>query len=141
MHPREIMQRRYRVLIAEPRDARGRDTDVLAEALRDAGFEVIDVGSFGVPAQVADASLQEDVDAVGILGVSGHVALVPQVVARLAADGRADALVFTAGTVAPDERATLEAAGVDRIVPTGASPSEVAAWLRESLSARESVAG
>jgi len=135
------MQRRYRVLIAEPRDARVRDTDVLAEALRDAGFEVIDVGSFEVPAEVADASLQEDVDAVGILGVSGHVALVPQVVARLAADGRADALVFTAGTVAPDERVTLEAAGVDRIVPTGASPSEVAAWLRESLSARESVAG
>jgi len=135
------MQRRYRVLIAEPRDARGRDTDVLAEALRDAGFEVIDVGSFEVPAQVADASLQEDVDAVGILGVSGHVALVPQVVARLAADGRADALVFTAGTVAPDERVTLEAAGVDRIVPTGAPPSEVAVWLRESLSARESVAG
>jgi len=135
------MQRRYRVLIAEPRDARDRDTDVLAEALRDAGFEVIDVGSFEVAAQVADASLQEDVDAVGILGVSGHVVLVPQVVARLAADGRADALVFTAGTVAPDERVTLEAAGVDRIVPTGASPSEVAAWLRESLSARESVAG
>ena len=135
------MQRRYRVLIAEPRDARDRDTDVLAEALRDAGFEVIDVGSFEVPAQVADASLQEDVDAVGILGVSGHVALVPQVVARLAADGRADALVFTAGTVAPDERVTLEAAGVDRIVPNGTPPSEVAAWLRESLRARESVAG
>jgi len=41
----------------------------------------------------------------------------------------------------PDARLTLEAAGVDRIVPTGAPPSEVAAWLRESLHARESVAG
>ena len=61
------MLRRYRVVIAKPGlDGHDRGAKVIARALRDAGFEVIYTGLFQTPEQVAEATLQEDADAVGL---------------------------------------------------------------------------
>lgn len=133
------MQRRYRVLIAKPGlDGHDRGAKVIARALRDAGFEVVYTGLFQAPEQVAEAALQEDVDAVGLSLLSGaHRTLFPQIVDALAERGRDDALVFGGGIIPGEDVAELEAAGVARVFGPGAALDEISSWLEEALDARE----
>jgi methylmalonyl-CoA mutase C-terminal domain/subunit len=134
------LNRRYRVVIAKPGlDGHDRGAKVIARALRDAGFEVIYTGLFQTPEQIAETTLQEDADAVGLSVLSGaHLTLFPKVVELLAERGRPDVLIFGGGIVPPDDLETLSAAGVARIFTPGAPLAEVTGWLESALDARES---
>jgi len=133
------MQRRYRVVIAKPGlDGHDRGAKVVARALRDAGFEVIYTGLFQTPAQVAEATLQEDADAVGLSVLSGaHLTLIPKVLEELAARGRAEVLVFGGGIIPDDDLATLESAGVAKIFTPGTPLADITTWLERELDERE----
>ena len=134
------MNRRYRVVIAKPGlDGHDRGAKVIARALRDAGFEVIYTGLFQTPEQIAETTLQEDADAVGLSVLSGaHLTLFPKVVELLEERGRSDVLIFGGGIVPPDDLETLTAAGVVRIFTPGAPLAEVTGWLESALDERES---
>ena len=65
------------------------------------------------PAQIVNAALQEDVHIVGLSILSGsHVALVTEVVERLAAEGLGDVPVVAGGIIPPADAEALRAAGV-----------------------------
>ena len=72
----EPMDKKIRILIAKPGlDGHDRGAKVVARALRDAGMEVIYTGLRQTPEMIAEAALQEDVDAVGFSILSGaHMA-------------------------------------------------------------------
>ncbi|HEX3246671.1 MAG TPA: cobalamin-dependent protein, partial [Chloroflexota bacterium] len=58
---------RPRVLIAKPGlDGHDRGAKVIVRALRDAGCDVIYTGIRQTPEMIAEAALQEDVDAIGL---------------------------------------------------------------------------
>ncbi len=99
-----MIDRKIRVLIAKPGlDGHDRGAKVVARALRDAGMEVIYTGLRQTPEMIAEAALQEDVDAVGLSILSGaHMALVPRVIELLKANGQERVRVFLGGIV-PDE--------------------------------------
>ncbi len=82
-------EKKIRILIAKPGlDGHDRGAKVVARALRDAGMEVIYTGLRQTPEMMAEAALQEDVDAVGLSILSGaHMALVPRIMELLKADG------------------------------------------------------
>src|SRR5207249_4250505 len=86
--------RPLRILIAKPGlDGHDRGAKVIARALRDAGFEVIYTGLHQTPEMVAEAAVQEDVDAVGLSILSGaHLTLFPAVVEELRRRGGGDTL-------------------------------------------------
>jgi methylmalonyl-CoA mutase C-terminal domain/subunit len=136
------MQRTYRVVIAKPGlDGHDRGAKVIARALRDAGFEVIYTGLHQTPEQVAETTLQEDADAVGLSVLSGaHLTLFPRVVELLREKGRGDVLVFGGGIVPDADIPRLEAAGVARVFTPGASFDDIVDWLRTALDAREAQA-
>jgi methylmalonyl-CoA mutase C-terminal domain/subunit len=133
------MQRRYRVVIAKPGlDGHDRGAKVIARALRDAGFEVIYTGLFQTPEQVAETTLQEDADAVGLSVLSGaHLTIFPKVVAALAERGRGDAVVFGGGIIPDDDAEALRAAGVARVFAPGAPLDDITTWLEQTLDERE----
>jgi methylmalonyl-CoA mutase C-terminal domain/subunit len=133
------MLRRYRVVIAKPGlDGHDRGAKVIARALRDAGFEVVYTGLFQTPAQVAEATLQEDADAVGLSVLSGaHMTLVPAVVGELAGRGLDDVLVFAGGIIPDDDRAALEEAGVAKVFTPGSPLAGIVEWLETALDRRE----
>ena len=85
----------YRVIVAKPGlDGHDRGVKVIARALRDAGFEVIYLGLQQTPAGIAEAALQEDVDAVGLSVLSGaHLTLFQRTVDELHARPRSRARV------------------------------------------------
>jgi len=134
------MQRRYRVVVAKPGlDGHDRGARVIARALRDAGFEVIYTGLHQTPAQIVQAVLQEDADAVGLSVLSGaHLTLFPRVVDQLRADDAADVVVFGGGIIPQADITELEALGVARIFTPGAPLASVTDWLEEALDRRES---
>ena len=81
----EQTERKIRVLIAKPGlDGHDRGAKIIARALRDAGMEVIYTGLHQTPEMIAEAALQEDVDAVGLSILSGaHMALFPRIIDEL----------------------------------------------------------
>jgi methylmalonyl-CoA mutase, C-terminal domain len=133
------MQRRYRVVIAKPGlDGHDRGAKVIARALRDAGFEVIYTGLFQTPEQVAEATLQEDADAVGLSLLSGaHMTLIPKIVAELRARGLAEVLVFAGGIIPADDIAILETEGVAAVFTPGSPLTAITDWLETALDSRE----
>jgi methylmalonyl-CoA mutase C-terminal domain/subunit len=99
-----MSEQKIRVLIAKPGlDGHDRGAKVVARALRDAGMEVIYTGLRQTPEMIAEAALQEDVDAVGLSILSGaHMALVPRVLELIKDNQQVHVKVFLGGIV-PDE--------------------------------------
>src|SRR5688572_33168101 len=101
--PAKKPSRKYRVLVAKPGlDGHDRGAKVVAAALRDAGFEVVYTGLRQTPEMIADAAVQEDVDAVGISIHSGaHMTLVPRILELLRERGAGNVLVTGGGIIPP----------------------------------------
>jgi methylmalonyl-CoA mutase C-terminal domain/subunit len=129
---------RRRVVVAKPGlDGHDRGIKVIARALRDAGFEVIYTGLFQTPAQIAEAVMQEDADAVGLSVLSGaHMTLFPRVLDELRARGLDDVVVFGGGIIPDDDIAKLKELGVAEIFTPGAPMASITDWLRAALEAR-----
>jgi methylmalonyl-CoA mutase C-terminal domain/subunit len=133
-----VSGRRLRILVAKPGlDGHDRGAKIIARALRDAGFEVIYTGLHQTPAMVAEAAVQEDVDAVGLSILSGaHLTLFPAVIEELRRRGGGDIVVFGGGIVPDADLPALTAAGVARVFTPGASTQEIIAWVRDHVRPR-----
>ncbi len=131
-----MKQRKIRVLVAKPGlDGHDRGAKVVAQALRDAGFEVIYTGIRQTPQMIAEAALQEDVDVVGLSILSGaHLTLCPKVVDLLRAQGQSDVLVVVGGIVPAEDVDRLQAAGVAAVFGPGATTADIAAYMRDHVS-------
>ncbi len=128
----QMPQRPLRILIAKPGlDGHDRGAKVIARALRDAGMEVIYTGLRQTPEMIAEAALQEDVDAVGLSILSGaHNTLLPRIVALLREHDMADVPVFAGGIIPDEDIAALKAAGITGIFGPGTPTGEIAAFIR-----------
>ena len=124
-----------RVLIAKPGlDGHDRGAKVIARALRDAGMEVIYTGLRQTPEMIANAALQEDVDAVGLSILSGaHMTLVPRVLELMKANGQGEMCVFVGGIVPEEDARELEKLGVKAVYGPGTSTTQVIEDLTRML--------
>ncbi len=130
--------RPLRILIAKPGlDGHDRGAKVIARALRDAGMEVIYTGLHQTPEMVAEAAIQEDVDAIGLSLLSGaHLTLFPAVLAELRQRGGGDIPVFGGGIIPDEDRPELERAGVAAMFTPGASTQDIVDWIRATIRPR-----
>ena len=130
--------RPLRILVAKAGlDGHDRGVKIIARALRDAGLEVIYTGLHQTPEMVAEAAVQEDVDAVGLSILSGaHLTLFPAVIAELRARGATDVVVFGGGIVPDEDLPALAQAGVAKIFTPGASTQEIIEWVRANVPPR-----
>ena len=124
-----------RILIAKPGlDGHDRGAKVVARGLAEAGYEVVYTGLHQTPEQIAEAALQEDVDAVGVSILSGaHMTLLPRVMQLLKERGGEGILVFGGGIIPEEDAADLIKTGVAGIFNPGTSISEIASFLEEKL--------
>jgi methylmalonyl-CoA mutase C-terminal domain/subunit len=127
-----------RILVAKPGlDGHDRGAKIVARALRDAGFEVIYTGLHQTPDMIANAAVQEDVDAVGLSIMSGaHNTLFPAVLEALRAKGAGDVVVFGGGIIPDDDIPGLKAAGVRGVFTPGTSLAEIIDWVRTNVTPR-----
>ncbi len=124
--------RRIRVLVAKPGlDGHDRGAKIVARALRDAGMEVIYTGLRQTPEQIANAALQEDVDAIGISILSGaHNTIVPRICELLHQHGLDDVLVVIGGIIPDEDIPELKKAGVAEIFQPGASTQQIVDFIK-----------
>lgn len=132
-----MTERKIRVLVAKPGlDGHDRGAKYIAQALRDAGMEVIYTGLRQSPEMIAEAALQEDVDVVGLSILSGaHLALAPRVVDLLRQNGQQDVKVFVGGIIPEEDIPALQAAGVHAVYGPGTASDQVVNDIRAAVSA------
>jgi methylmalonyl-CoA mutase C-terminal domain/subunit len=134
-----MTERKIRVLVAKPGlDGHDRGAKVVARALRDAGMEVIYTGLRQTPEMIAEAALQEDVDAVGMSILSGaHMALVPRVLDLLRANGQDKVCVFVGGIIPEEDIPTLLGLGVSAVYGPGTITTKVAEDIQAFVAQRQ----
>jgi len=122
-----------RILIAKPGlDGHDRGAKVVARALRDAGFEVIYTGIRQTPEMIAEAALQEDVDAIGLSILSGaHMTLFPRILEELRKRGLEDAVVWAGGIIPEADMPALRDMGIRAIFGPGSPTSATIDFLRQ----------
>ncbi|MBX3048875.1 MAG: cobalamin B12-binding domain-containing protein [Anaerolineales bacterium] len=130
-----MAEKKIRVLVAKPGlDGHDRGAKVIARALRDAGMEVIYTGLRQTPEMIAEAALQEDVDAVGLSILSGaHMALVPRVLELLRANGQDKVRVFVGGIIPDEDVSKLITAGVAGIYGPGSPTQRIIDDIRAAV--------
>ena len=115
-------------------DGHDRGIKVVARALRDAGMEVIYTGLHQTPEQIANAAIQEDVDAVGLSCLSGaHMTLFPRVAALVKEQGGDDIIVFGGGIIPDSDIPALEEAGIRAIFTPGAPTKQIIDWVNDNV--------
>ena len=114
-------------------DGHDRGAHVISRALRDAGFEVIYSGLHRAPEEIVQATVQEDVDVLGISILSGaHNTLVPEILEELKEyDALADTLVVVGGIIPDEDETALREAGVNEIFGPGTSIDAMVEYIRE----------
>src|ERR671930_1683237 len=122
--------RPLRILVAKPGlDGHDRGAKIIARVLRDAGFEVIYTGLHQTPEQIAETTIQEDADAVGLSCHSGaHMTLFPRVVQLLRDQGADDVVVFGGGIIPKDDIPKLNERGIEEIFTPGAPTPAIIDW-------------
>jgi methylmalonyl-CoA mutase C-terminal domain/subunit len=127
--------RKIRVLIAKPGlDGHDRGAKVIARALRDAGMEVIYTGLHQTPEMIAEAALQEDVDAVGLSILSGaHMALFPRVMEEMRKRGLDDVLIYAGGIIPDDDIPAIKEMGIAGVFGPGTPMENTVRFVRENV--------
>lgn len=98
----------------------------VARALRDAGMEVIYLGRFNLPADVARAALDEGVDVVGLSCHSWeYLYYLDELLALLRAEGAAVPVVLGGSVITAEDARSVTAKGVAAAFGPGAELAEV----------------
>jgi methylmalonyl-CoA mutase, C-terminal domain len=134
--------RKIRVLVAKPgMDGHDRGVKVIARALRDAGMEVIYTGLRQTPEMIVSASLQEDVDVIGLSILSGaHGVIVPRVMELLKQNEMTDVMVLVGGIIPDQDIASLKEKGVAAVFQPGTPMDDIVRFIRENVPVRGIVA-
>ncbi len=117
-------------------DAHWRGAIVVANALRDAGMEVVYIGH-ATAEEICRTVVQEDAALLGLSCLSGnHLSECPAVLAELTRAGANDVAVVIGGTIPPADQPALATMGVHAVFPTGSPLTDVIAEVDALLSAR-----
>ncbi len=115
-------------------DGHDRGVKVIAQALRDAGMEVIYAGLRRTPEDIARIVMEEDADVLGLSILSGAVVpLTRRVQEALRAHQIDDVLLVVGGIVQDAARAELKDMGVEGVFTPGTSLAEIINFISSSL--------
>jgi methylmalonyl-CoA mutase C-terminal domain/subunit len=121
------------VLIAKPGlDGHDRGAKVIANALRDAGMEVVYTGLHQTPEMIIEAAVQEDVDLVSVSVLSGaHMTLIPKIRELMNMSGLAEVKLIAGGIIPDADAVELKRLpGVAGIFGPGTSTKDVVSFIQ-----------
>lgn len=126
--------KKLRILIAKlGLDGHDRGAKVVAQALRDAGMEVIYTGIRQTPQQIVNTVIQEDVDCLGLSILSGaHLQLFPKITTLLEKNKK-KLLIIAGGIIPEDDFPALEAIGIKKIFGPGTDTHIISDYINNEL--------
>jgi methylmalonyl-CoA mutase C-terminal domain/subunit len=127
--------RPIRVLIAKPGlDGHDVGAKVIVQRLRNAGMEVIYTGLRQSTEKIISASIQEDVDVLGLSILSGsHVELCRELMEGLREKGIKDLLVIVGGIIPKEDIPLLKSSGVDEVFPVHSTLEGIEKFIRDQV--------
>ena len=130
-----MVNKRIKVLMAKLAiDGHDRGVKVISRWLRDAGMEVIYLGSFQTEDKVIKAAVQEDVDVIGLSFLGGqHLVLAEKFIAKLGENGLADVLMLIGGAIPKPDIPRLKEMGVHEVFVTGSSMESIVSFIRDNV--------
>lgn len=130
-----MAQDKIKVLLAKLAiDGHDRGIKVISRWLRDAGMEVIYLGSFQTTEKVLRAAIQEDVDVIGLSFLGGqHLAQMRKFMEQLRGRGLGDLTVLVGGTVPRQDVPQLKQMGVAEVFLTGSSMESIVSFIRDNV--------
>ena len=135
--------RRIRVVLSKVGlDGHDRGVRVIAQALRDAGMEVIYAGLRRTPEYIARIVVEEDADVLGLSILSGAVVPLTRRVQEALRAQQVDDVVLVVGGIVPEPaRAELTAMGVEGVFTPGSPLSAIVTFIRASVPAQRRYGG
>lgn len=134
-----MINRPIRVLVAKVGlDGHDRGAKVIAQALKDAGMEVIYTGLRQTPEMVVATALQEDVDAIGVSILSGaHNTVFPAIIQLLEEKSLKHILLTGGGIIPEDDMLALQKLGVGKLFSPGTPTTSIATYIRSEVEKRQ----
>ena len=115
-------------------DGHDRGVKVIAQALRDAGMEVIYAGLRRSPAEIARIVMEEDADVLGLSILSGAVVpLTKRVVEALREHELNDVVLVVGGIVPETARPELNDIGVTGIFTPGTALADIVSFIQKNV--------
>jgi methylmalonyl-CoA mutase C-terminal domain/subunit len=132
------MGKTIRILVAKPGlDGHDRGAKVVAQALRDAGMEVIYTGLHQTVDQIVNTALQEGVDVIGLSIMSGaHLPICEKLAKKMKEKKIEDILVVVGGVIPKRDIPVLQKMGIEGIFPGGTPFDESIQWIKEHVKTR-----
>jgi len=129
------LEKRIRVLVGKPGlDGHDRGAKVVAQALKDAGMEVVYSGLHKTVDQIVRMAIQEDVDVIGLSIMSGaHIDLTTKLIQKAREQGIGDKMVIVGGVIPSRDVPRLKEIGVAGVFPGGVSFNDIVAFLKENV--------
>ena len=132
------MEKKIRILVSKPGlDGHDRGAKVVAQALRDAGMEVIYTGLHQTIDQIINTAIQEDVDVIGLSIMSGaHLPICEKLTKEMKKKKIDDMMVVVGGVIPKRDIPKLQALGIKGIFPGGTPFDESIRWIKEHVKSR-----
>ncbi len=132
------MEKRVRILVAKPGlDGHDRGAKVVAQALRDAGMEVIYTGLHQTIDQIIRTAIQEAVDVIGLSIMSGaHLPICEKLAKEMKKNKIDDIMVVVGGVIPKRDIPKLQKIGIEGIFPGGTPFDESIRWIKEHVKTR-----
>ncbi len=128
-------KRKIRVLATKPGlDGHDRGIKVIANALMDAGMEVVYTGLRQSPEQIVETAVQEDVDVIALSILSGaHDFLFPRIMELLKEKNVDDVLVIGGGIIPDEDIPSLKKMGIAEIFGPGTYTGDIVDYIENNL--------
>lgn len=88
---------------------------VVSSILRNAGIEVVYLGTYQTPEMIVEAAIQEDVDAIGISSHASNYSQIEETIDLLREKNMNDVLVICGGTIPKKQISILKEKGVAEV--------------------------
>lgn len=117
-------------------DAHDRGARAVASRLRDAGIEVVYLGTFQTPERIVKAALEENVDVIGLSYLGGEqLTHTPKVIELMKQNNLDDVLLLVGGIFPKEEIPMLKKMGVDEVF-IGTLTGPVVEYIRNNVRRR-----
>jgi len=137
---KKIPASKIRVLLAKPGlDGHSVGIRLIAQALRDQGFEVIFIGIRQKNQTIINAAIQESVDAIGMSMLSGaHISIMEEFTSKLK-KSKFNPVVVVGGVIPGVDHGKLLELGVDAVFDTKDSFDDMADFIRDRVESKRAL--
>mgnify|MGYP005840955279 CR=1 FL=1 len=122
-----------KVLVAKPGlDGHDRGAKVVAQYLKDQGFDVVYSGLHRSPEQIVELAKRESVDVIGLSILSGaYLPICERLFSLLKAEGLERIPIVVGGVIRKEDYDALKALGVAQLFPSGTPLEAISDYLNK----------